>query len=192
MEKKTIRRLILWGMPLWCAVILVCSFCVLLLSDRMGVRLSDDPFVLACVLFPLISGIAFYKTERKAAIFSICISVLLLLAAILLPLLAGLVDARKGTPEAQLRTLAAAVESCKSDYGVYPNQPDLRSALEPRRQSNAYRLIDPWGNEYKYRLSESQDSFLGLFSRIGACHVSICMSPIKLCPGDGGFCGEST
>ena len=160
MEMKTIRRFFLWGMPLWCGVILVCSFYVLLLSDRIGVGLSDDPFVLACVLFPLISGIAFYKTERKAAIFSISISVLLVLVAILLPLLAGLIDARKNTPEAQLRTIAAAVESYKSDYGVYPNQPDPRSALGSRRQFNPHRLIDPWGNEYKYTLRDSQDSFV--------------------------------
>lgn len=151
MDKKNMRRLLLWGMPLWCLLIIIPSFFL---------PISDDPFWLVSVLLPLVSGIAFYKAERKGAIFSISFSVLLVLAGILLPLFAGLGDARKHRPEAQLRALAAAVEDYKSDHGVYPNEPDLRSVFESRRHFNPHRLIDPWGNEYKYELSDSQDSFL--------------------------------
>jgi general secretion pathway protein G len=150
MDKKNMKRRLLWGMPLWCSLIIIPGFFL---------PISDDPFWLVSVLLPLTCGIAFYRTERKAAIFSISFSVLLLLAGILLPLLAGVIGGRKDTPKGELKRLAGAVEQYKSEYGVYPRQADLRSVFEWRRHFNPHRFVDPWGNEYKYELSTSQDSF---------------------------------
>jgi general secretion pathway protein G len=100
-----------------------------------------------------------------------------LLAAVLTPGIIGqLGRARAKTAQVQLETVAAAVESFRSDVGRYPTNSEGLNALmsEPANApgwtgpyvKSSKALSDPWGHPIDYK--ESDDALTFLVTSLGA------------------------
>lgn len=100
-----------------------------------------------------------------------------LIAAVLTPGIIGqLGRARAKTAQVQLETVAAAVESFRSDVGRYPSNAEGLNALMSQPSSadgwtgpymkNTKALQDPWGHAIDYK--ESDDTLTFVVTSFGA------------------------
>lgn len=100
----------------------------------------------------------------------VVIAIIGLIAAVLTPSLMGqLGRSRVKAAELQLDSVAAAVETFRSDVGRYPTQAEGLKALvdAPSGEDawtgpyvkNAKTLLDPWGQALIYRLTDEGQAF---------------------------------
>jgi len=100
----------------------------------------------------------------------VVIGVIALIAAVLTPsLLGNMQRARSKTAQMQLQTVAAAMETFRSDVGRYPTQSEGLTALVaggdtmegwtgPYLKDSKY-LQDPWGRAILYKLDSDSQGF---------------------------------
>jgi general secretion pathway protein G len=103
----------------------------------------------------------------------VVIGVIALIAAVLTPsLLGNMQRARSKTAQMQLQTIAAAVETFRSDVGRYPSESEGLNSLVAVAQGaqgfegwtgpylkNPRYLQDPWNRNVEYKLDDSGQGF---------------------------------
>jgi general secretion pathway protein G len=126
-------------------------------SDRSGGIRGDEGYTLTEIL--------------------VVMAIIGLIAAVLVPGMVGqLGRARAKTAQVQLETVAAAVESFRSDVGRYPTNSEGLNALMSQPASadgwtgpyvkSTKALTDPWGHAIDYK--ESDDSLTFVVTSFGA------------------------